>query len=385
MPYLFGDSSSSLQDLAKLRKYRSKKISSWDRAGGNRDFVTIAPGETRTIAEIAGAGCIRHIWMTVACEDLLYPRKILLRMFWDGEAIPSVECPLGDFFGVGHGQVSHFVSAPLVMVASQPPVSNRAGLNCFFPMPFAKSARIEVQSECDRDAYAFFYHISYEEYDTPEEGVGLFHAQWRRENPTRGWGNFDVADPYPAFRLGAKEPLWDTPNLDGAGNYVILDAAGEGHFVGCSLSIDNITNKSFTWFGEGDEMIFVDGEPFPPSIHGTGTEDYFCSAFGFPGKFSTPLFGVSLAGDDRNWSGKWTMYRFHLESPIAFTRSVRVTIEHGHANDRSDDYSSVAYWYQLEPHKEFPPMRPVSERLPRAGLLHSLPDFEKRQRLITEE
>jgi hypothetical protein len=380
-----GANLSPMRGLAKLRKYRSKKISSWDRSGGNRDFVVIPKGKTHTIADIKGPACITHIWITVACEDLLYPRKILLRMYWDGEETPSVESPLGDFFGVGHGQVSHFVSAPLAMITAELPLYNRAGMNCFFPMPFAESARIEVENECDRDAWAFFYHISYEEYDTLEEDLGRFHAQWRRENPCQGWGGFNMGTPLGAFRYGAgEEVVWDTPNLDGADNYLILEAEGEGHYVGCNLSVHNITNKSWLWFGEGDEMIFIDGEPFPPSIHGTGTEDYFGAAFFLPGKFSTPYFGVSLAGDPRNMTGRWTLYRYHVESPIAFSKSIRATIEHGHANNRWDDYSSVAYWYQREPHKQFPPMLPVVERLPRPELTHTLADFEVRAKPITE-
>ena len=374
-----------MRDLARLRDYRSKKISSWDRSGGNRDFVPIPKGEKLTVAEIEGPACITHIWMTVACEDFLHPRKMLLRMYWDGEETPSVECPLGDFFGVGHGKISHFVSAPLAMVASEPPLGNWAGLNCFFPMPFARSARIEVENECDRDVWAFFYHVSYEKYDALDEDLGRFHAQWRRENPCRGWGDFSVSDPFAAFRCGAEdEVLWDTPNLDGRNNYVLLEAAGQGHYVGCNLSIHNITNKTYSWFGEGDEMIFIDGEPFPPSIHGTGMEDYFCAAFGLPGKFSAPYFGISLAGDPRDMSGKWTLYRYHVESPIAFSKSIRVTIEHGHANNRWDDYSSVAYWYQREPHGKFPLMPPVAERLPRPDVTHRLVDFEARRGPITE-
>lgn len=374
-----------MHDLAKLRRYRSMKVSSWDRTGGNRDFIRIRKGGKECITEIKGPACITHIWMTVACEDYLHPRKMLLRMYWDGEDSPSVECPLGDFFGVGHGQVSHFVSAPLSMIAAQPPMGNWAGLNCFFPMPFAEAARIEVVNECDRDAWAVFYHVSYEAYDSLEDDSLRFHAQWRRENPCQGWGDFSVTDPFPAFRLGApQEPLWATPNLDGGNNYVILDAEGEGHYVGCNLSIHNITNKTYGWFGEGDEMIFIDGEPFPPSIHGTGMEDYFCAAFGLPGKLSTPNFGISLAGDPRDMSGKWTLYRYHVESPIAFRKSIRVTIEHGHANNRWDDYSSVGYWYQREPHKEFPQIPPVAERLPRPDLSYRLPDVENRDKPYAE-
>jgi hypothetical protein len=372
-----------MRGLATLRSYRSKKASSWDRSGKNRDYVCIPKGESRTIASIDGPGCITHIWMTVACDDLLYPRKMVLRMFWDGEEQPSVECPLGDFFGVGHGQVAPFVSAPLSMIAHRPPTNNRAGMNCFFPMPFAASARIEVENQCDRDAWAFFYHISYEQHDVLPEDVGRFHAQWRRVNPCQGWGEFSVASIGAALRGGVQDEVWEKANLDGADNYVILQAEGEGHYVGCNLSVHPVTNKSFTWFGEGDEMIFIDGESFPPSIHGTGTEDYFCSAFGFPGQFSTPYFGVSLAGDTRTLTGKWTLYRYHVESPIAFSKSIRVTIEHGHANDRWDDISSVAYWYQREPHKEFPEMLAVAERLPRPDLTHLLSDREAQDRPIT--
>ncbi|MCZ7547384.1 MAG: DUF2961 domain-containing protein [Anaerolineae bacterium] len=194
-----------------------------------------------------------------------------------------------------------------------------------------------------------------------------------------------MSTPYRAFHFDQDiEPVWDTPNLTGDENYLILDAEGQGHYVGCNLSIHNISNKSWTWFGEGDEMIFIDGEGFPPSIHGTGLEDYFCAAFTLPGQFYTPYFGVSLSGTPATLDGKWTLYRYHIESPVAFSKSIRVTIEHGHANNRWDDYSSVAYWYQTEPHKKFPPMLPMKERLPRPDLLHALADFEARDHPITE-
>ncbi|MFH1930941.1 MAG: glycoside hydrolase family 172 protein [Pseudomonadota bacterium] len=377
---------STFIDLARLKSYRSKKLSSYDKTGGNRDFVEIPKGTVLKIPKIKGPAIITHIWMTLACEDLLYPRKVIIRAYWDDETEPSIEAPIGDFFGVGHGKVSTFISAPLAMIATDPPLYNRAAFNCFFPMPFAKLARFEILNECDRDIWAFFYHISYEEYpEGIDQTMGRFHAQWRRVNPCKGWGDFSVADPYVAFRTKeVDEPVWNTPNLDGKKNYLILDAENEGHYVGCNLSVDNITNKSYTWFGEGDEMIFIDGEHFPPSIHGTGTEDYFCCAFGLPGKFSTPYFGISLAGDPRNLSGKWTLYRYHIESPINFKKSIRVTIEHGHANNRYDDLASVAYWYQKEPHKPFSPILSALERLPRIELVHPIVDFENKDNPITE-
>ena len=170
-------------------------------------------------------------------------------------------------------------------------------------------------------------------------------------------------------------------NLNGQGNYVILDAIGAGHYIGCNLSIDHINPvPNVTWFGEGDDMIFIDGESWP-SMHGTGTEDYFCTAWDFPsGKFSGPYHGISLAEPYRTpdvwetpgtwgagsfgYSGKWTAYRFHIEDPIIFNRSILVTIEHGHANSLSNDYASTAYWYQTEPHKQFRPLPVAAARMP---------------------
>ncbi|HTT90351.1 MAG TPA: extracellular solute-binding protein [Acidimicrobiales bacterium] len=160
-------------------------------------------------------------------------------------------------------------------------------------------------------------------------------------------------------------------------NYVIQDAEGVGHYVGCVLSIDNhdASNQAYTWPGEGDDMIFIDGEAWPPSLHGTGTEDYFNAAWGFPsGAYAGPYHGISLASSVQEHFGLWSMYRFHIEDPVRFARSVRVTIEHGHANDQGNDYSSVAYWYQHEPHRPLPPLPPIDERLPRRWPEHGLWD-----------
>jgi hypothetical protein len=146
------------------------------------------------------------------------------------------------------------------------------------------------------------------------------------------------------------------------GNHVpILETTGRGHFVGTVLSM-----QSPYWlrYLEGDEKFYVDGEE-RPSIHGTGTEDYFNTAFCPAVKYDAPYHGITLPGGP-NWSGKVSLYRFHIEDPIHFQRSIRVTIEHGHANRRSDDYSSTAYWYQMEPHKPFPPLPSAEGQLPRA-------------------
>jgi len=335
-----------LSSLPLITNARSKRISSYDRRGGNIDYIKIDAWQTVRIADIRGPGCITHIWITASSKDVCYLRNMLLRMYWDDETDPSVDTPLGDFFGLGHGIPHQFISLPLTVVGTIPSLLdsdfNKAAMNSFFPMPFGKSAVIEITNESDVPCDKFYYHVDYEIWDKMSQDLGLFHAKWRRENPTEAQKT-DI-------------------NLTGEKNYVILDAEGEGHYVGCVLAIENL---STSWFGEGDDMIFIDGEGFPPSLHGTGLEDYFCSAWGFPGEYSAPYHGVSLAGDPRDSTGKWTMYRFHLVDPIRFKKSIKVTIEHGHANNRSDDYSSVAYWYQKEPHKNFFKMPSAAQRLPR--------------------
>lgn len=352
----------SLAGLPILREYRVKRVSSYDRTGGNKDWIPIKTGETKIIADIKGPGCIKHIWIGGGNDQRYYLRQVLLRMFWDGETNSSVDCPLGDFFGVGHGVASNFMSLPLSMTTADRP--HRPALNCWFPMPFHTSARIEIVNECEAEFQAFFY-IDYEIYANMEDNIGLFHAKWHRENPCK------------AVKFDKKIPENKQQNLTGKENYIILKAEGKGHYVGCNLSVHRLSPG---WFGEGDDMIFIDNEKYPPSFHGTGTEDYFCSSYEFPVEnLYGPYHGVSLAGSTqlRDWAcmegktNKWTVYRFHIEDPIPFEKAILVSIEHGHANNRSDDYSSVAYWYQKEPHREFFKMLPVKERLPRE-LLHGV-------------
>jgi hypothetical protein len=351
-----------LDTLPRLRAYRSKRCSSFDRSGGNVDFIRQQPGTTLTLAEIPGAGCIKHIWMTLGTEEPAFPRRLVLRAWWDGETAPSIEVPIGDFFGLGHGLIKNFVSGPLQMS----PEDGRAW-NCFFPMPFATGARLTLTSECDKEVLVYFY-IDYEEYDRLDDGLGRFHAQWRRENPTDGWAE-DRGYTREEFVKDIWSPHgpWSVKNTSGEGNYVILEASGRGHYVGCHLDIDCFQRQINDWYGEGDDMIFIDGEAWPPSLHGTGTEDYFNTAFGPKTEYCAPCHGILLYSGtpDWPWQGKNSVYRYHLESPIAFTRSIRVTIEHGHANKLSNDYASTAYWYQEEPHAAFPLLPPLAQRLPR--------------------
>ncbi|HZG86593.1 glycoside hydrolase family 172 protein [Paenibacillus sp.] len=371
-----------LSGLSRKRTGKSRRVSSWDRSGRNKDNITVKSGETAVIADIEGPGVIRHIWSTIAVHEQYSFRKILIRVYWDDEEHPSIDSPIGDFFGVGHGVASHYVSLPLNMITTQGVVENKAAMNCFFEMPFARRARFEITNECDNDLILYFY-IDYTEEPVPNDSF-YFHAQWRRENPTAGTMDLHAlkadhdAQTDPWF---SENKVNAVANLDGKGNYVILDAVGEGHYVGCNLSIDHIDPiPGFVWPGEGDDMFFIDGEAWPPTLHGTGTEDYFCAAWGYPsGKYDGPYHGISLAAPLRGYgeawrenniipfhdcSGKWTTYRFHIVDPIVFEKSLLFSIEHGHANCQSNDYSSVAYWYQREPHKQFPETLPVALRLP---------------------
>ncbi len=361
---------SGLGQLYRARDAKRRRSSSWNRTGQNADRVAVVPGETATIANIAGAGCIRHIWITIADNEPDYLRRVVLRAYWDGESSPSVESPVGDFFGVGHARVSNYWSLPLNMVTGGRPESeSRAAMNCFFPMPFAHGARLTIENQGRQEIRSLYYYVDYEEYRSLPEDALRFHAQWRRQNPTR-----------PSLTLDREQNFQKTNevvNLDGKLNYVILEATGRGHYVGCNLSIDHINPiPNFGWFGEGDDMIFIDGET-TPSLVGTGTEDYFCAAWGYPGGHnSTPYHGISLAGPTEGpapYSGKWTMYRYHIEDPVMFETSIKVTIEHGHGNVHANDYSSVAYWYQTEPHAAFPALLPVEQRLP-------IPDRESLRR-----
>jgi hypothetical protein len=312
-----------LEKLGHRQDFVSKRVSSYDRTGGNKDSLTIEPGTTAILADIKGPGAIHHIWVTIAAEPF-YGRKIVLRMFWEGEAAPSVEAPIGDFFGVGHGLNRNLSSLPVACS------SEGRARNCYWSMPFRSGAKITVTNEGSQAVPAFYYYVDYQELPSLPADTPTFHAQYRQETPCAS-----------------------------GGNYLLLDAVGRGHYVGCNLSV---LQRAMGWWGEGDDMIFVDGEG-KPSLHGTGSEDYFSDAWGMR-EDENLFYGCPLQEEDFQAGSKATVYRFHIPDPIPFRKSIRVTIEHGHANDRSDNFSSVAYWYQAEPHKAFPAMAPVRERLP---------------------
>ena len=334
-------------DLTQQQAYVLHRSSSSDHTGANADARKVAPGETLTVLDTDGPGVISHIWFTIASSEPYHLKRIVLRIFWDGEATPSVEAPIGDFFGQGLGEYHSWQSEMLS-------VGSIKALNSFFPMPYRKHARITVTNEGMRMVNALYYNVDYRTYAQPLPAQTLyFHAQYRQAQPNHGWSN--------DWKTNGEPQVNGKTNLDGKDNYVWFEAKGRGQFVGVTMSV--LQNQD-GWWGEGDDMFFVDGEA-KPSVAGTGTEDYFLGAWDFGGQpFSYQLYGAPVVGTELAGS-RSSVYRFHLDSPIPFTKSFKATIEHGHANVRSDNYYSVAYWYQDEPHAAFPPLPPVEERLPR--------------------
>ncbi|HTS37495.1 MAG TPA: glycoside hydrolase family 172 protein [Candidatus Solibacter sp.] len=345
------DPSNWLSSLPQAKDYVQHRVSSYDRSGANADARQIAPGETLTLLDEAGPGIISHVWVTIASDDPQHLKALVLRMYWDGESSPSVETPIGDFFGLGLGDYHLYQSIPLQVGADK-------ALNCFFPMPFQKHARITVTNEGSIKTDAFYFNIDYRAYNKPLPSDQLyFHAQYRQAAPAKGWTT--------QWQTNGDSQINDKKNLNGEGNYVWLEATGRGHFAGVTMSV--LQNQD-GWWGEGDDMFFVDGEALP-SINGTGSEDYFLGAWDFGGfvgghPFSYGLYGAPVIQQEKA-GGRWSLYRFHLDSPIPFTKSLRATIEHGHANHRSDNFFSVAYWYQAEPHAALPALPGLEQRIPR--------------------
>ncbi|MEI7635437.1 MAG: glycoside hydrolase family 172 protein [bacterium] len=341
----------TLDDLPLYKDYHAARESSYDRSGGNFDMRPVAPGETLVLADLKGPGCITHIWFTQ-----MYPargglRKLVLRMYFDGAPTPCVQAPMGDFFGLGHADAYSYASEALA-------VGTQGGLNSFWKMPFAQSARITVTNEGQQRCGALYYYVDYRKYDKPPAAAGCFHAVYRQAMPCE-----------------AGKP------------YTILEATGRGHYAGCNLSVEQNADG---WWGEGDDLFFIDGET-TPSMWGTGSEDYFAGAWCFGKEYAFPYLGMPLRGRpnadgglDRcgpevnfekalewHWpqawrkGDLWNVYRYHIQDPVPFRKSLRLAIEHGaENNERADSYSSVAYWYQSEPHAPPPPLPPAAERMP---------------------
>ncbi|CAG7628677.1 glycoside hydrolase family 172 protein [Paenibacillus allorhizosphaerae] len=324
---------------------KTKRVSSYDRTGGNRDCITIPAGETAELASIDGAGIIKHIWMTLSTKDAFIRRNAIIRMYWDGEESPSVQSPLGDFFGQGWGEEYNFSSLPLAAA----PMKGKA-LNCYFPMPFGRGARITLENDSEHELRSLYFYIDYESHPSIPATMGRFHAWWNREltgvQPPEGETEWGVIAPQGA-------------NKTDAHNYLFADIEGKGHFVGINYYVDS---PGPMWYGEGDDMWMIDGEGWPGSLHGTGTEDFFNSSWCPNELYSHPYFGYARIPDRLGWMGRTHCYRFFLEDPVYFEKSLRASIEHGHDNNLALDMSTVAYWYQAEPHKPFPPVAPKASR-----------------------
>jgi hypothetical protein len=330
------DTGNPLNGLDRLKDFQTMRASSSDPnwRNGNADSRPIAPGETLTLADLKGPGRIVHFWNTISDSEPYYSRLLTLRIYWDGETNASVECPIGDFFGMGSGVDQPFTSLPVRVT------SNGRGRNCYWPMPFKKSARFTVTNDGQQRCRAFYYYIDWQKLPSLPKDSAYFHAKYRQEFPCV---------------MGR--------------NYLIADIQGRGQYVGTVLSV---YLSSPGWFGEGDDFFFIDGEK-EPSLRGTGTEDYFCDGWGFRQQdgpfYGAPFFEGNDTGD------RVSVYRWHIPDPVVFKKSLQVEIEHKGSQvfpdgkrrgfiERDDLFSSVAFWYQTEPHKPWPTLTPGSARLP---------------------
>jgi len=344
-------------DLGKLTvvqdDVKTKRVSSYDRSGGNNDRIEhIQPGEKKVIFDVAGAGMINHIWITIAPPpEQLSRNNIIIRMYWDGSEVPSVVSPIGPFFGQGWDESYSFSSLPL----AAGPVDGR-GLASYWTMPFEKGAKIEIENQNDEEIGAFYYYVDYVEMGSLPINTGRFHA----------WYNHELTE---ALEDGENEWSLLGPqgkNPDGADNYLIADIKGKGHYVGVNYYVHC---PSPVWYGEGDDMFFIDGEE-KASLHGTGTEDYFNTSWCPKTEFTHPYYGYGRLNNDVGWLGRTHVYRFHISDPVHFSESLRFSIEHGHNNNLTLDLASVAYWYQLPPFNELPPLPDKEARAPKPFIEH---------------
>jgi hypothetical protein len=343
-----------ISNLPHLLNRKSGRFSSWDTTGRNSDYWIIPPHTSAILADIPGPAQVTHIWMTQGDHY----RECLLRITYDDAPFPSVLVPLGDFFCLGNAMVNSFQSALFSTSTNFPYQFNKVcALNCYAPMPFAKRALIELVNDSDEPHGQYFY-VDYETLPKFPADCGYFHAEFHRANPFGGWGPEVIVNTREADVVNKECDAWEN-------NYVILETTGRGHYIGCNMSVTNFTRN---WWGEGDDMIWVDGYKWPPDLHGTGSEDYFNQAYGMqPNAFlrngSSIFEGGTIPTPEielyRGNSGYQTSYVFHLENPVRFSREIKATIEIGHANHLANDVASVAYWYADQPTRaaDVPPVQ----------------------------
>jgi hypothetical protein len=292
-------------------------------------YVRVKPKETFVMADVKGEGAIQQIWCTPAGTW----RYAILRFYWDGEAEPSVECPVGDFFACGWGRYAQISSLAVC-------VNPGSAFNSYWEMPFRKGFKITLENLADEN-FTIYYQINYTLTEVPDDAA-YFHAQFRRVNPL---------------------PYKDV--------YTIVDGVkGWGHYVGTYMAW-GVNNNG--WWGEGEIKFFLDGDDKFPTICGTGTEDYFCGSYDFDAKrpdgtiqyteHTTPYSGLAqvIRGDGHyDVQQRFGLYRWHVMDPIRFEKDLRVTIQAlgwrsgGRYLPLQDDIASVAFWYQAEPHAKFP-------------------------------
>jgi hypothetical protein len=325
-----------LLDLPRLKDFSAHRVSSANRfVGSNDDSKRIMPGETFVMADLKGPGVVSHIWLTVADNEYAWPRLVRFRVYYDGKKTPSIDVPLGDFFGVGHGYDRNLDS----MVVRNS--SFGRARNSYWPMPFGASCKITVTDEGERPVTMFYYHVDWQQHPSLPDDLGYLHAYYRQERPAV---------------MGK--------------NYEFLNVKGSGHYVGTVL---NVIQAQIGWFGEGDDLFYVDGAEHP-QIVGTGTEDYVNEAWGL--RVSTgPWTGTPVA-EGELVGARLTGYRWHIPDPIPFTKSLWAGIEHAGwtynadgsprsgFEQRPDYFSSVAFWYQKGVNEGLPEPPYGEARLP---------------------
>ncbi len=324
------------------KNYKSMRASSYDVTGANNDSVPVPAGESKEIF-LEGSGIIKHIWTTFLHENSKDYNSLQIKFEFDGEV--TVDMPLAEFFALPDGNIHDLDSAPIqVSKTHNHPLKDtfesvpyRGAMNCYWEMPFLTSCKITL-TNCDVVDYSWYYHVDWELHKTLPKDILYFHAT-KASQKTETVGEF----------IGHGETDFNEVHVGDVDNYVFCNIHGYmGHYMGLSLMIVAELNCNGSWW-EGDEMLCIDGEAWPPRIHGTGLEDYFGLAYGFRVKDCRPQYGISHieknSQDPKQIAGKCCMYRFHLDTPIAFEKSFKGSLEHGHANITDAYYSSVAYWY----------------------------------------